>query len=83
MCDDNLKNALFRCATGSTSTETVEEFSIQDGELKLFKRKVTSREIPPDLKAVRMLLEGGDDDLDELINERERLENLLKEIGDE
>ena len=32
-----------------------------DGELKLVKRKVTRRDVPPDIKAVKMLLDGEAD----------------------
>lgn len=60
----------------------VEEFAVVDGELKLVKRKVTKRDIPPDVKAVKMLLEGsGDEGLtdEELQAEKQKLLNLLKE----
>ena len=53
-----------------------------DGEYKLVKRKVTTREIPPDIKAVKLLLDGGNDEAfsdDELEEEKQRLLKLLKE----
>ena len=56
---------------------------MQDGELKLVKRKVTRRDIPPDIKAVKMLLDGRRDENDlsdeELTAEREKLMKMLKE----
>lgn len=56
----------------------VEEFSIEDGELKLVKKKVTKREIPPDIKAVRLLLEErGEATDEELEDERRRLLEML------
>ncbi len=53
-----------------------------DGEYKLVKRKVTTREIPPDIKAVKLLLDGGNDEAfsdEELEEEKQRLLKLLKE----
>ncbi len=53
-----------------------------DGEYKLVKRKVTTREIPPDIKAVKLLLDGGNDENfsdEELEEEKQRLLKLLKE----
>lgn len=53
-----------------------------DGEYKLVKRKVTTREIPPDIKAVKLLLDGGSDENftdEELEEEKQRLLKLLKE----
>ena len=57
--DDSLEKALKKCAVGFDTSETVEEFAVQDGELKLVKRKVTRRDIPPDIKAVKMLLDDN------------------------
>ncbi len=39
-------------------TEVTEECAEVDGELKLLKRKKTEKDIPPDLKAVKLLLES-------------------------
>lgn len=78
--DDAVKNALMRCATGLSASETVEEFAVQDGQLTLVKRKVTRREIPPDIKAVKLLLDGKEELSDEeLEEEKERLLALLDE----
>jgi len=58
----------------------VEEFTLEDGELKLVKKKVTKREIPPDIKAVKLLLEErGEATDEELEEERRKLLNLLDE----
>ena len=80
--DDSLEQALKKCAVGFDTSETVEEFAVQDRELKQIKRKVTRRDIPPDIKAVKMLLDGRrDDELsdEELAAEREKLIKMLKE----
>lgn len=46
----------------------------------LVKKKVTKREIPPDIKAVKMLLDGGDEATDEELEEEKlRLTQMLKE----
>lgn len=83
MNDDDLEQALKKCAVGFDTSETVEEFAVQDGELKLVKRKVTRRDIPPDIKAVKMLLDGRRDESqlsdEELAAEREKLLKMLKE----
>lgn len=83
MQDKKVKKALLKCATGLKSEEVVEEFAVEDGELKLVKRKVTKREIPPDIKAVKLLLEDGEAPPDrsdeELEEEKNRLLKLLKE----
>lgn len=72
-----------KCATGLCASETVEEFAVEDGELKLVKKKVTRREIPPDIKAVKMLLESdGEPSDEELEAEKKKLLDLLKENYD-
>lgn len=72
--------ALMKCATGLSASETVEEFTVQDGELKLVKRKVTKREIPPDIKAVKLLLDGREELTDEELEaEKQNLLEMLKE----
>lgn len=82
MEDGSVKQALKRCAVGFETGEVVEEFTVENGELKLVKKKVTRRDIPPDIKAVKMLLDGesvcGLSDA-ELERERERLIQILKE----
>ena len=78
--DENIKEALIKCATGLSTNETTEEFTVEDGELRLVKKKVVKRDIPPDIKAVRMLLgECGDSTDEELIKEKEKLLSMLKE----
>lgn len=58
----------------------MEEFAVEDGELKLVKKKVTKREIPPDIKAVKLLMDGGEELTDEELEaEKQKLLNMLKE----
>ena len=80
--EEEVLGALKKCAVGFGTSEVVEEFCIEDGELKLVKKKVTKRDIPPDIKAVKMLMdESGLDGLSdgELEEERQKLIKMLKE----
>lgn len=79
---ESVKDALKKCAVGLSASEVTEEFAVEDGELKLVKKKVIRRDIPPDIKAVKMLLDsengvGATDE--ELAAERENLIKILKE----
>lgn len=79
---EKVKQALVQCAVGLSASEVVEEFTVENGELKLVKKKVTKRDIPPDIKAVKMLIDGEGDlggTDEELCREREKLVKLLKE----
>lgn len=79
--------ALTRRAIGYTTEEIIEEYSFEEGKALLTKRKVASKEYPPDLSAINTLLELLQDkkkvsDLtdEELKKERKRLlEELRKE----
>ena len=80
MFEDDIFGALKKCAVGLETSEVVEEFGVEDGELKLVKRKVTKRDIPPDIKAVKMLIDGGGVDglsVEELEEEKQKLLKLL------
>ena len=85
MSDEGKKKALLKCAVGFDTSEIVEEYTVDEGELKLVKRKVTKRDVPPDIKAVKMLLDGEADASqmsdEELEERREKLIAMLKEEG--
>ena len=82
--EEKIEDALLKVALGCSVEEVTEEYAETDGQLKLTKRKKTKRDIPPDLKAVQMLLaETGRGELskmsdEELEQERERLLSKLK-----
>ena len=84
--DEKINAALLKVALGCRVAEVTEEYAEVDGTLKLTKRKKTKKDIPPDLKAVQMLLsaDGETTDLEqmtdeELKREKKRLLVLLKE----
>lgn len=82
MQDEKVKEAILKVALGCAVEEVTEEYGVEDGELRLVKRRETRKEIPPDLKAVKLLLEEKDYTLlsdGELEREKTRLLKLLKE----
>ena len=82
---DEIFDALKKCAVGFSSGETVEEYAAEDGALKLIKKKVTRRFVPPDIKAVKMLMDdGGISGLTDaaLEEEKDRLMKMLEECDD-
>lgn len=82
----DLENALIKKALGYDATEVVEEYSSDnDGVVKLLKKKITTKNVPPDMSALKFLLDEGQKDLtqmtdQELFEEKVRLLNILKEI---
>jgi hypothetical protein len=81
-----LESALMKVALGFSVEEITEEFGEVDGTLKLLKRKRTKKQVPPDLKAVQLLLaERGvavaDMTDEELEKEKQRLLLILSESG--
>ncbi len=85
--DNDIKQALKKRAVGYETTEITEEYSTSDeGEVRMVKRKIVSKNVPPDVSAVKLLFDNFTiDDIssmtdDELEKERLRLINeLLKE----
>ena len=82
----DLENALIKKALGYDATEVVEEYSSDsEGEIRLLKKKITTKNVPPDMSALKFLLDENQKDLtqmtdDELFEEKLRLLNILKEI---
>ena len=82
----DLENALIKKALGYDATEVVEEYSSDsEGEIRLLKKKITTKNVPPDMTALKFLLDEGTKDLtqmsdEELFAEKVRLLNILKEI---
>ena len=84
-----IKKALAKKAVGYETKEVVEEYQDDEGVLRLTKKKVTKKHVPPDAQAARIVLgtinetplENMTDS--ELETERLRLIELLKEEKDE
>lgn len=78
-----VSEALLKVAQGCAVAEVVEEYVEVDGEMKLTKKKKTKKEIPPDLKALQLLLEeDGEGSVrsmsdEELETEKQRLMEIL------
>lgn len=87
--EEKIGDALLKVALGYQVAEVTEEYSEVDGELKLTKKKKTKKDIPPDLKAVQLLLsaEGGCEYAswsdEELEAEKRRLLASLNEAAQE
>lgn len=82
--DKEIQEALKKRATGYETTEITEEYSSSDeGEIRMVKRKIVSKNVPPDVSAVKLLFDNdsGDDILnmtdEELEQEKLRLLNVL------
>ena len=87
-----LKKALLKKALGYDTEEVIEEYAEgeEGGEVKLLKRKVTKKTIPPDMVALKILLEEegtekpiADYTEEELLAERERLIGILEKENKE
>ena len=88
---EEIKKALLKKALGFSSDEVVEEYSLdENGNSVLNKRKVTKKYNPPDISAMKILLEKenfSDDSLShmtlaELKKEKKQLLKQLKEEED-
>ncbi len=56
--DGDINSALLKKALGFDAKEVVEEYAMDnDGEVKLSKKKVTTKCVPPDVSALKMLLD--------------------------
>lgn len=83
-----LKDALLKKALGYDCTETVTEYVSDEDGIRLSKKKVTKKNVPPDITALKMLLTENDKDItelsdEELQKEKERLIKSLAEIKKE
>ena len=88
--EQKIKQALTKKAVGYSAKEVVEEYQDDDGVLKLTKKRVTKKHVPPDTQAAKMVIEGFlcQDTLEnmtdeQLENEKIRLIKTLKEKEDE
>ena len=83
LSDKEVKAALVKKALGFDATEIVEEYvSDEQGDIRLSRKKVTTKNVPPDVTALKMLLEDDGTPVsqmtdDELEKEKTRLLELL------
>ena len=57
--EEKIGEALMKVALGYQIAEVTEEYAEVDGALRLTKRKKTKKDVPPDLKAVQLLLDSS------------------------
>ncbi len=78
-----LRKALVKKALGYETVEVIEEYvSSEEGEIRLAKKKITKKDVPPDITALKMLVEQSVSPLEsmtdqELEQEKQRLIKLL------
>ncbi len=82
---NDLEQALIKKALGYDATEVVEEYVGDGDEIKHSKKKVTTKNVPPDMSALKFLLDETQKEVSEmtdqeLYDEKVRLLCLLKEI---
>ncbi|MBO7187478.1 MAG: hypothetical protein J6V68_03680 [Clostridia bacterium] len=81
--EEKLKKALIKRAVGYTAEEVVSEYSDDNGMMKMVRKKVTKKNVPPDVSALKILLDESTDTTlysmtdEELIKEKQRLLELL------
>ena len=80
--EEQLSKALLKVALGYQIAEVTEEYADVNGELKLTKRKRTKKDVPPDLKAVQILLAGESTD-EYAVWSDERLEEEKKRLTEQ
>lgn len=79
---DEILEAVARRACGYSAQEVVEEYSVVDGSLELVKKRITLKDVPPDISAAKMLIDGeslSDLSDEQLEAEKQRLLSLLKD----
>lgn len=77
---DDVLDAVLKRAKGYEAKETVEEYAVVDGSLELVKKKITIKDVPPDMTAVKLIFDSGSvSDLTDEQLEKER-QRLIKEL---
>ena len=72
-----IEKSIIKKALGYNYKEVIDEYAIDGNQKTLVKRKVTTKNVPPDLTAVKMLL-------DDITNQQKDYSNMTdKEIVDE
>ena len=81
---DDFLTVISKKAKGYTASEVVEEYVMDEEGLKLTKKKVTKKHIPPDITAAKLLLEL-EPDIESLTDEEleSQIIKLKSEIREE
>lgn len=87
----NIEKALIKKAIGFSHDEIIEEYSVDEGgDVKLVKKKVTKKFSPPDIPAIKLLLDNFDNQIplaqmteQQLKQEKNRLLKELEKIKKE
>lgn len=85
---EKVQKALIKRALGYDTSETVEEYTSDGTDMTIVRKKVTTKNVPPDISAAKLLLENineGDNGLqgmsdEQLEVEKQRLLTMLKEM---
>ena len=82
---EKLAKSLLKKAMGYTVDEVVEEYVTEEDNLKLVKKKITKKHIPPDINAARALLEKCFDNQFNNLSELSdaELQSLRKQVLEE
>ena len=84
----DIDGALIKKALGYDTKEIVEEYAEKDdGKIWLLKKKVTTKNVPPDITALKILMDGQEKQVsemsdEELEEEKQRLLKLLQKINE-
>ncbi len=82
---EKIRDALIKRAVGYDTEETVEEYSGSGDDITMVRKKITRKNVPPDISAAKLLLEeSGEDDYslmtdEQLEEEKQRLLKMLKD----
>lgn len=80
MLRDEIFDAVVKRACGYEAQEVVEEYAMVDGSLELVKKRITKKDVPPDISAAKMIFDSND--VDGLSDEQLEIEKrrLLEEL---
>ena len=82
---EKISDALIKRAVGYDTEETVEEYSGSGDDITMVRKKITRKNVPPDISAAKLLLEESDEDDyslmtdEQLEEEKQRLLKMLKD----
>lgn len=82
---EKIRDALIKRAVGYDTEETVEEYSGSGDDITMVRKKITRKNVPPDISAAKLLLEeSGEDDYSAMTDEQleEEKQRLLKMLKD-